>query len=578
VTVYPSTEELLPLVQNLHQGLPALRRLLDRLDYTYANEALMRSETLVDFTETPRIVARLCDDEITVLYFPLRKITPRVVEQLCREYQKHFPYLFCWFSGDRGESWQMVCPPLSGASIIRYSVSFLRVNISSAALHTLARLSVSDSTEDIFLIYDRFLSVLHSQGKSASEATTPTKVDKIGCPTALAAWTSLFARYPIPSIEAERDLVRRIAMGDTAARKYLILSNLRLVFSIAKRYQGRGIDFEDLLQDGTIGLIQATDKYDASLGFRFSTYATHWIRQALGRAVENYGRMIRLPSHAIETLGKIKRVREFLETQLCRDPTPYEIASHLKMSKDKVEYLLKSETPEPMSLNAPAGDATTALGDLLIAEDTTVPSARVFRRALREEIARALKNLTPREREVLTLRYGLREDKEDPMTLEEVGRELHLSRERARQIEAGALQKLRRGEVGGRLRETVVSSSPDGIMPYSCFEDVPNYKTSRHLKNNTYRNLEPSLDYKIETQCNPPVHVRSCEKSTTSKTTKQSTSTLSIKNDVFLFLPNCYSCKAEVILKPTFNGQWYRCKVCGDTRAIPRPASPNPAA
>jgi RNA polymerase primary sigma factor len=142
---------------------------------------------------------------------------------------------------------------------------------------------------------------------------------------------------------------------------------------------------------------------------------------------------------------------------LNRVPTATEIAREIGMPLDKVETLLEAETPEPMSLDAPAGESTTRLGDLLPAEDATAPSARVFRRALREEIARALKHLTPREREVLTLRYGLSEEKEGPMTLEQVGKELHLSRERARQIEAGALQKLRRGEVGGRLRETVVS-------------------------------------------------------------------------------------------------------------------------
>ena len=259
------------------------------------------------------------------------------------------------------------------------------------------------------------------------------------------------------SMEQERKLAKKVEQGEKWAREVLVNANLRLVTSIAKKYQNRGIAMEDLIQEGTLGLIHAVDKFDYRRGFRFSTYATHWIRQALGRAVENQGRTIRLPSHAIESLGKIKRTREMLATRLNRTPTPAEIALEVGLPVDKVETLLEAETPEPMSLDAPAGDSTTRLGDLLPAEDATLPSARVFRRALREEIGRALKQLTPREREVLELRYGLTEDSEAPMTLEQVGKELHLSRERARQIEAGALQKLRRSEIGGRLRETVVA-------------------------------------------------------------------------------------------------------------------------
>ena len=258
----------------------------------------------------------------------------------------------------------------------------------------------------------------------------------------------------------EKHLAMLIEIGGRRgehARQILVNSNLRLVTSIAKKYQNRGIAMEDLIQEGTLGLIHAVDKYDHNRGFRFSTYATHWIRQALGRAVENQGRTIRLPSHAIESLGKIKRTREMLATKLNRVPTSQEIATAIELPVDKVETLLEAETPEPMSLDAPAGDSTTRLGDLLPAEDATNPSTRIFRRAVREEINHALKHLTEREKEVLSLRYGLSEEAESPMTLEQVGKALQLSRERARQIEAGALQKLRRSEVGGRLRETVTA-------------------------------------------------------------------------------------------------------------------------
>jgi RNA polymerase primary sigma factor len=258
----------------------------------------------------------------------------------------------------------------------------------------------------------------------------------------------------------EKHLAKLIESGGTRgehARQILVNSNLRLVTSIAKKYQNRGIAMEDLIQEGTLGLIHAVDKYDHKRGFRFSTYATHWIRQALGRAVENQGRTIRLPSHAIESLGKIKRTREMLATKLNRVPTSQEIAKEIELPVEKVETLLEAETPEPMSLDAPAGDSTTRLGDLLPAEDATNPSTRIFRRAVREEIDHALGHLTEREKEVLKLRYGLDDEDPLPKTLEQVGKELKLSRERARQIEAGALQKLRRSEVGGRLRETVTA-------------------------------------------------------------------------------------------------------------------------
>ncbi|MBC8142287.1 MAG: sigma-70 family RNA polymerase sigma factor [Armatimonadetes bacterium] len=329
---------------------------------------------------------------------------------------------------------------LEGLNELRHEIAPKPVSMFAVASNPKPPTPLSEDDESAFVEKDEFSSYFSDRAGSSSNA--------------------------LLSMEQERKLARVVERGNAAdggdtkdkwAREVLVNANLRLVTSIAKKYQNRGIAMEDLIQEGTLGLIHAVDKFDYRRGFRFSTYATHWIRQALGRAVENQGRTIRLPSHAIESLGKIKRTREMLATKLNRTPTPAEIANEVGLPVDKVETLLEAETPEPMSLDAPAGDSTTRLGDLLPAEDATLPSARVFRRALREEIGRALKQLTPREREVLELRYGLTEDAEAPMTLEQVGKELHLSRERARQIEAGALQKLRRSEIGGRLRETVVA-------------------------------------------------------------------------------------------------------------------------
>lgn len=330
-----------------------------------------------------------------------------------------------------------------------------------------ALIAVTDADPSLAILEEQKMATAVNADKPASEESGNSEVEGWSCPD---RDTAAFSSYLYPTSTGgsgsssalltqrqEKHLAKCVERGDKRAREILVNANLRLVTSIAKKYQNRGIAMEDLIQEGTLGLIHAVDKYDWRRGFRFSTYATHWIRQALGRAVENQGRTIRLPSHAIESLGKIKRTREMLSTRYDRTPTVGEIATAVNMPIDKVETLLEAETPEPMSLDAPAGESTTRLGDLLPAEDATSPSARIFRRALRDEISRALVQLTPREREVLSLRYGLAEDAEAPMTLEQVGKVLHLSRERARQIEAGALQKLRRSEVGGRLRDTVVS-------------------------------------------------------------------------------------------------------------------------
>ncbi|MBB6053096.1 sigma-70 family RNA polymerase sigma factor [Armatimonas rosea] len=243
----------------------------------------------------------------------------------------------------------------------------------------------------------------------------------------------------------ERWLARCVESGGEQAEKargVLVNANLRLVTSIATKYQNRGIALEDLIQEGTLGLIHAVEKYDWRRGFRFSTYATHWIRQALGRAVAGQGRTIRLPESAVAHLEQIRHAREAFTATHGRPPTPIELAEAAHLPQERVELLLEAEAPEP-----------THLGDLLPAEDATSPSSRIFRRALRDEINKALEHLSEREKEVLSLRYGLSEDQEQLMTLEQVGKQLQLTREQARQVEAGALQKLRRSELGGRLRD-----------------------------------------------------------------------------------------------------------------------------
>lgn len=248
-------------------------------------------------------------------------------------------------------------------------------------------------------------------------------------------------------------LARRIEKGDRVAKDALVNSNLRLVTSIAQRYQGRGLPMEDLMQEGVIGLIRAAEKFNWRRGFRFSTYATHWIRQTIMRAIANSGRSIRLPAYVVDTIGRLTRIRGELENNLGRMPTRAELAQAAGMQEEQLLELLQSMV-EPTSLDAPLGEENQrSLADVIPAEESQSPSARVFRHAVQEEVARALTSLPPREQEVLRLRFGL--NGHPPHTLEQIGKVLHMTRERARQLELQALEKLRGNRAGARLRETL---------------------------------------------------------------------------------------------------------------------------
>ena len=251
-------------------------------------------------------------------------------------------------------------------------------------------------------------------------------------------------------------LARRIENGDRAAKDALVQSNLRLVTSIAQKYQGRGLAMEDLMQEGIIGLIRAADKFNWRRGFRFSTYATHWIRQTIMRSIANSGRSIRLPAYIVDTIGRIARVRGELESTLGRQPTRAELAHAANLTEQQLTELLQSMV-DPVSLDTPFGeDGERSLADVVASEESHSPSARVFRRAVHEEVARALKSLSPREQEILKLRFGLAGN--EPHTLEEVGKSLHITRERCRQLEMQALEKLRGNRAGAALRETLGTS------------------------------------------------------------------------------------------------------------------------
>ena len=248
-------------------------------------------------------------------------------------------------------------------------------------------------------------------------------------------------------------LARRIEAGDRVAKESLINSNIRLVASIAQKYQGRGLAMEDLMQEGIIGLIRAADKFNWRRGYRFSTYATHWIKQTILRSIANSGRSIRLPAYVVDTIGRIARIRGELEGTLGRHPSRGELAHAACMTEDQLTDLLQSIV-DPVSLDAPIGEeGDRRLSEILPSDEHQSPSARVFRHAIHQELGRALKSLSPREQDVLTLRFGL--NGSEPHTLEAVGRQLHITRERARQLELQALDKLRRNHAGAELKATL---------------------------------------------------------------------------------------------------------------------------
>ena len=314
---------------------------------------------------------------------------------------------------------------------------------------------VNDTSDDTVRISDdQAADVAAATASADSAANEPIDLsipEGISIDDPVRMYLKEIGKVPLLTAEEEIEIAKRLEAGDESAKQKLAEANLRLVVSIAKRYVGRGMLFLDLIQEGNLGLIKAVEKFDYRKGFKFSTYATWWIRQAITRAIADQARTIRIPVHMVETINKLIRVSRQLLQQYGREPTPEEIAAEMGISEAKVREIIKI-AQEPVSLETPIGEEEDShLGDFIPDDDAPAPAEAASFTLMKEQLMDVLDTLTPREEKVLRLRFGL--DDGHQRTLEEVGKEFNVTRERIRQIEAKALRKLRHPSRSKKLRD-----------------------------------------------------------------------------------------------------------------------------
>ena len=319
------------------------------------------------------------------------------------------------------------------------------LEISERIYDELEKLGIKVTSDDISEL-DNIIEVLETQPE-----VIPNLPDSVSIDDPVRMYLKEMGKISLLTADQEVEIATRIANGDESAREKLAEANLRLVVSIAKRYVGRGMLFLDLIQEGNLGLIKAVEKFDYTKGYKFSTYATWWIRQAITRAIADQARTIRIPVHMGETINKLSRVKRQLLQELGRDPQPDEIAAEMGVSPEKVREIMKI-AQDPVSLETPIGEEEDShLGDFIPDDDVPAPAEAATATLLKEQLMDVLNTLTPREEKVLRLRFGI--DDGHQRTLEEVGKEFNVTRERIRQIEAKALRKLRHPSRSRKLRD-----------------------------------------------------------------------------------------------------------------------------
>ena len=308
-----------------------------------------------------------------------------------------------------------------------------------------------DDSDDLVLEADDDIDISAEEEEEVEIINDADILDGVSTEDPVRMYLKEIGNVPLLTSEEEVELAKRVEQGDQEAKKKLTEANLRLVVSIAKKYVGRGMPFLDLIQEGNMGLMKAVDKFDYTKGYKFSTYATWWIRQAITRGIADTGRTIRVPVHMVETINKTLRMTRQLLQELGREPTPEEVADRLGVPVSRVQEVLKISR-DPVSLDTPIGEEDDShLGDFIEDEKTTSPADSAAFSMLREELNSALDSLTDRERQVIVLRFGLEDGR--ARTLEEVGEEFNVTRERIRQIEAKALRKLRHPSRSKRLKD-----------------------------------------------------------------------------------------------------------------------------